>query len=195
MPSRSGAPRHPVWYGNLLANPRTIVEVGAERVPVVARLAEGAERERIWAKEVALIPKFAESRGRPDVAKATFATLKVAKVAFATCPRRGCRFPNGSFRVTGRTTRVIRRTTRVTGWTTRAWGATSRSRHTTIRGGRGQADPGRRAGTGSRDLTNRPAESDAYLDGLGWAGGMNRVNNGGIAFSLPSGSNSSSTSR
>jgi hypothetical protein len=31
-----------------------------ERVPVVARLAEGAERERIWAKEVAAIPKFAE---------------------------------------------------------------------------------------------------------------------------------------
>jgi deazaflavin-dependent oxidoreductase (nitroreductase family) len=55
-----GSPRHPAWYHNLLANPRVTVEVGAERVPVVARLAEGAERERIWAKEVAAIPKFAE---------------------------------------------------------------------------------------------------------------------------------------
>ncbi|GAA4533741.1 nitroreductase/quinone reductase family protein [Amycolatopsis samaneae] len=55
-----GSPRHPVWYHNLMANPRTTVETGTEKVPVVARLTEGTERERIWAKEVALIPKFAE---------------------------------------------------------------------------------------------------------------------------------------
>jgi len=55
-----GSPRHPVWYHNLMANPRTVVEVGTERVPVVARLAEGEERERIWARQVALVPKFAE---------------------------------------------------------------------------------------------------------------------------------------
>lgn len=58
--THGGSPRHPVWYHNLMANPRTVVEVGAERVPVVARLAQGAERERLWAKEVALVPKFAE---------------------------------------------------------------------------------------------------------------------------------------
>jgi deazaflavin-dependent oxidoreductase (nitroreductase family) len=55
-----GSPRHPVWYRNLVANPRATVEVGTERVAVVARLAEGAERARIWAKEIAAIPKFAE---------------------------------------------------------------------------------------------------------------------------------------
>jgi hypothetical protein len=43
-----------------VANPQATVEVGAERVPVVARVAKGAERERIWAEEVALVPKFAE---------------------------------------------------------------------------------------------------------------------------------------
>lgn len=58
--THGGSPRHPVWYRNLMANPQATVEVGTERVPVVARLAEGAERERIWAKEVALVPKFAE---------------------------------------------------------------------------------------------------------------------------------------
>ncbi|MEV5537029.1 nitroreductase family deazaflavin-dependent oxidoreductase [Saccharopolyspora shandongensis] len=58
--THGGSPRHPVWYHNLMANPRVTVEVGTERVPVVARLAEGAERERLWAKEVALVPKFAE---------------------------------------------------------------------------------------------------------------------------------------
>nr|WP_052478409.1 nitroreductase family deazaflavin-dependent oxidoreductase [Kibdelosporangium sp. MJ126-NF4]CEL18147.1 hypothetical protein [Kibdelosporangium sp. MJ126-NF4]CTQ90623.1 hypothetical protein [Kibdelosporangium sp. MJ126-NF4] len=58
--THGGSPQHPVWYHNLMANPRTTVEVGTETVPVVARLAQGAERERIWAKEVALVPKFAE---------------------------------------------------------------------------------------------------------------------------------------
>ncbi|HWO66140.1 MAG TPA: nitroreductase family deazaflavin-dependent oxidoreductase [Umezawaea sp.] len=58
--THGGSPRHPVWYHNLMANPQATVEVGTERVPVVARLAQGAERERIWAKEVALVPKFAE---------------------------------------------------------------------------------------------------------------------------------------
>jgi deazaflavin-dependent oxidoreductase (nitroreductase family) len=43
-----------------MANPQATVEVGTERVPVVARLAEGAERERLWAQEIALVPKFAE---------------------------------------------------------------------------------------------------------------------------------------
>ncbi|MFD7667480.1 nitroreductase/quinone reductase family protein [Streptomyces sp. NPDC059788] len=58
--THGGSPRHPVWYRNLMANPRVTVEVGTERVPAVARLAEGVERERLWAKEVALVPKFAE---------------------------------------------------------------------------------------------------------------------------------------
>lgn len=55
-----GSPRHPVWYHNLMANPRATVETGTEKVPVLARLAQGPERERIWAKEIALVPKFAE---------------------------------------------------------------------------------------------------------------------------------------
>jgi deazaflavin-dependent oxidoreductase (nitroreductase family) len=58
--THGGGPHHPVWFHNLMANPRTTVEVGAETVPVVARLAQGAERERIWAEEIALVPKFAE---------------------------------------------------------------------------------------------------------------------------------------
>ncbi|TQM35968.1 nitroreductase/quinone reductase family protein [Pseudonocardia cypriaca] len=58
--THGGSPEHPVWYRNLMAHPQATVEVGAERAPVVARLAEGAERERIWAEEVALVPKFAE---------------------------------------------------------------------------------------------------------------------------------------
>ncbi|MBO0875498.1 MAG: nitroreductase family deazaflavin-dependent oxidoreductase [Pseudonocardia sp.] len=54
-----GSPRHPAWYRNLTANPRSTVEVGTDRVPVLARLVEGAKRERIWGKQVALMPAFA----------------------------------------------------------------------------------------------------------------------------------------
>ena len=58
--THGGSPRNPRWYHNLMANPQTTVEAGAEQVPVSARLAQGAERERIWAKETELVPKFAE---------------------------------------------------------------------------------------------------------------------------------------
>jgi deazaflavin-dependent oxidoreductase (nitroreductase family) len=58
--THGGSPHHPAWYRNLMANPRVTIEVGAESVPAVARLTDGAERERIWNKEIALIPKFAE---------------------------------------------------------------------------------------------------------------------------------------
>jgi deazaflavin-dependent oxidoreductase (nitroreductase family) len=58
--THGGSPHHPAWYRNLVANPRVTVEAGTECVPAVARIVEGAERERIWAKEIALVPKFAE---------------------------------------------------------------------------------------------------------------------------------------
>lgn len=58
--THGGSPRHPVWFHNLMANPHVTVEIGAERVPVVARLAQGEERARLWAREVTLVPKFAE---------------------------------------------------------------------------------------------------------------------------------------
>jgi len=58
--THGGSPRHPAWYRNVMANPQVTVETGTERVSALATLAKGAERERIWAREIALIPKFAE---------------------------------------------------------------------------------------------------------------------------------------
>ncbi|MEU8708385.1 nitroreductase family deazaflavin-dependent oxidoreductase [Streptomyces sp. NPDC048565] len=58
--THGGSPRDPAWFRNLMANPRVTVEVGTQTVPTVARLAQGEEREQLWAKEVALVPKFAE---------------------------------------------------------------------------------------------------------------------------------------
>ena len=58
--SKGGAPTHPHWYLNLVAHPETEVEVGAETVPVTARVAEGDERERLWERQKELMPGFAD---------------------------------------------------------------------------------------------------------------------------------------
>jgi len=46
--SKGGYPKHPAWYHNLVANPDTTVQVGSERRPVRARVANAEERERLW---------------------------------------------------------------------------------------------------------------------------------------------------
>jgi deazaflavin-dependent oxidoreductase (nitroreductase family) len=58
--SKGGLPTNPDWFHNLVANPRATVEVGPEVVEVTARVAEGDERERIWSKQKADYPGFAE---------------------------------------------------------------------------------------------------------------------------------------
>ena len=58
--SKAGAPTNPDWYYNLLANSATTIEIGTETVAVTARVAEGAERTRIWEATKAETPMFAE---------------------------------------------------------------------------------------------------------------------------------------
>jgi deazaflavin-dependent oxidoreductase (nitroreductase family) len=58
--SKGGAPTHPDWYYNLVANPRVTIELGTETRAVTARVAEGVERERIWSKQKSDYPGFAE---------------------------------------------------------------------------------------------------------------------------------------
>jgi deazaflavin-dependent oxidoreductase (nitroreductase family) len=62
--SKGGHPTNPDWYHNLVANPRTTVEVGGETFDVVARVAQGEERERIWTRQKELMPGFAEYENR-----------------------------------------------------------------------------------------------------------------------------------
>lgn len=64
--SKGGAPTNPDWFHNLLANPDTVVEVGGETVEVTARVAEGDERERIWERQKAAYPGFAEYEAKTD---------------------------------------------------------------------------------------------------------------------------------
>ena len=51
--SKGGSPRHPSWFHNLRAHPDTTIQVGAQRMAVSARVADDAERERIWPAVVA----------------------------------------------------------------------------------------------------------------------------------------------
>jgi deazaflavin-dependent oxidoreductase (nitroreductase family) len=62
--SRGGAPEHPSWFHNLVANPDTVVEVGADTIPVHARVLEGDERTAIWAKQKESVPVFADYEQR-----------------------------------------------------------------------------------------------------------------------------------
>jgi deazaflavin-dependent oxidoreductase (nitroreductase family) len=58
--SKGGAPTNPDWYYNLVANPQVSAEIGTQTRPFVARVAEGAERDRIWAAQKSANPGFAD---------------------------------------------------------------------------------------------------------------------------------------
>jgi deazaflavin-dependent oxidoreductase (nitroreductase family) len=58
--SKGGAPNHPDWYYNIVANPKITVEVGAEKFEVKATVAEEPERTRLFNQMSAVMPGFAE---------------------------------------------------------------------------------------------------------------------------------------
>ncbi len=58
--SLAGAPRHPAWYFNLLAHPEVTVERGRETYRATAEVITGEERDRLFARQAALRPPFAE---------------------------------------------------------------------------------------------------------------------------------------
>ena len=66
--SQGGAPTHPAWYGNLVADPEAItLQDGAEPRDFVAReLEEGPERDAWWERAVAAYPPYAEYQERTD---------------------------------------------------------------------------------------------------------------------------------
>ncbi len=58
--SKAGAPKHPGWYHNLVANPEVKIEVGTETLEVLATELAGAERDTIFEAQKAEVPQFAE---------------------------------------------------------------------------------------------------------------------------------------
>jgi deazaflavin-dependent oxidoreductase (nitroreductase family) len=64
--SNAGAAKHPDWYRNLIAHPEVTVEVGIETFDAIAVVAEGDERQRLWAKAVEAGPFIAEHQAKVE---------------------------------------------------------------------------------------------------------------------------------
>jgi len=62
--SDAGAPTNPGWYYNLLAHPNATVEIGTQTVDVQATILHGKERDEFFAKQVAILPLFAEHQAK-----------------------------------------------------------------------------------------------------------------------------------
>jgi len=64
--SFGGAPKHPAWYHNLVANPRVGVEVGTEQFYATARVAREPERTTLFEKMAARSPAFSKFKKKAE---------------------------------------------------------------------------------------------------------------------------------
>ncbi|CAA9262042.1 MAG: AclJ [uncultured Acidimicrobiales bacterium] len=65
--SMGGAPKHPVWYFNLRANPDAVlVQDGPEPFEVTVREVTGDERAAWWERSVAAYPPYADYQKKTD---------------------------------------------------------------------------------------------------------------------------------
>jgi deazaflavin-dependent oxidoreductase (nitroreductase family) len=64
--SNGGAADDPAWFKNLTASPDATVEVKADTVPVVATIAEGDERARLWREMNEVWPDYDAYQAKTD---------------------------------------------------------------------------------------------------------------------------------
>lgn len=62
--SNGGAQKHPLWWRNLLANPRAEVEVGRQHLHMTARQATPEERTQLWPRLVATYGPYEDYQKR-----------------------------------------------------------------------------------------------------------------------------------
>ena len=60
--SFAGAPKHPSWYHNIVANPTVTLEIGNEKFQAKAKVTSGEERERLYNAQAAIMPFFNDYR-------------------------------------------------------------------------------------------------------------------------------------
>ena len=58
--SLGGAPKHPVWYHNVKADPQLELQDGTEKGDFVAREVTGDEKAQWWERAVAAYPDYAD---------------------------------------------------------------------------------------------------------------------------------------
>ncbi|WP_406176454.1 nitroreductase family deazaflavin-dependent oxidoreductase [Streptomyces canus] len=64
--SAGGAPEHPVWYHNAVADPRVELQDGPARRDMLAREVTGDEKAVWWARAVEAFPDYAEYQKNTD---------------------------------------------------------------------------------------------------------------------------------
>jgi deazaflavin-dependent oxidoreductase (nitroreductase family) len=65
--SKGGAPQHPDWYHNLVANPDVVqIQDGPEPFDVTVREVDGDERAAWWERAVAVFPNYADYQANTD---------------------------------------------------------------------------------------------------------------------------------
>ena len=64
--SMGGAPKHPVWYHNAVADPRVELQDGPVRQDMLAREVTGQEKAAWWARAVEAFPGYAEYQRKTD---------------------------------------------------------------------------------------------------------------------------------
>jgi deazaflavin-dependent oxidoreductase (nitroreductase family) len=64
--SKGGAPEHPNWYLNLLADPRVEVQVGAEKLTARARIATPDEKPARWRTMASIWPDYDNYQTKTD---------------------------------------------------------------------------------------------------------------------------------
>jgi len=64
--SVGGAPKHPVWYHNVKADPRVDIQDGENVVECIAREVEGDEKALWWRRAVEAYPDYADYQQKPD---------------------------------------------------------------------------------------------------------------------------------
>ena len=64
--SKGGAPEHPVWYYNLVADPHVELQDGPQKSDMVAHELHGDEKAEWWRRAVEAYPDYAEYQKKTD---------------------------------------------------------------------------------------------------------------------------------
>jgi len=64
--SQGGAPEHPAWFHNFVADPEVALQDGPEPHLYRARIAQGAERAEWWERAVAAYAPYADYQRKTD---------------------------------------------------------------------------------------------------------------------------------
>lgn len=64
--SKGGAPDHPAWYHNLVAEPLVMIQDGPEPHDYVTRIVDGEERSTWWQRAVEAFPPYSEYEDKTE---------------------------------------------------------------------------------------------------------------------------------